>query len=130
MASAEGARLLCTKSETHGDKGVRVSISDTGAGISGREIDRIFDPLFTTKADGMGMGLSICRSIIDAHNGQIQVTANTPRGAVFNWSSAQMQKVLRTRPDVSPPGGIAACGLRCYKTPAQRRTVTRLRALR
>jgi signal transduction histidine kinase len=83
MASAEGARLLCTKSETHGDKGVRVSISDTGAGISGREIDRIFDPLFTTKADGMGMGLSICRSIVDAHNGQIQVNANTPRGAVF-----------------------------------------------
>jgi signal transduction histidine kinase len=83
MASMEGARLLCTKSETHGDQSVKVSISDTGAGISGLEIERIFDPLFTTKADGMGMGLSICRSIVDAHNGQIHVTANTPRGAVF-----------------------------------------------
>jgi signal transduction histidine kinase len=85
MASTEGARLLCMKSELHGDKAVKVSISDTGAGISGHEINRIFDPLFTTKADGMGMGLSICRSIVEAHNGQIWVAANASRGAMFQF---------------------------------------------
>jgi signal transduction histidine kinase len=85
MASTEGARLLSMKSEVQSDNGVKVSVSDTGAGISGHEIERIFDPLFTTKAQAMGMGLSICRSIVDAHNGQIWVTANSPRGAMFQF---------------------------------------------
>jgi len=51
------------KSELDSDGGVRVSVSDTGAGISAQDIDRIFNLVFSTKTDGMGMGLSICRSI-------------------------------------------------------------------
>jgi len=53
----------------HEDGDVRVSVADTGTGVDARDINRIFNPLFTTKSDGMGMGLSICRSIIEAHQG-------------------------------------------------------------
>jgi signal transduction histidine kinase len=72
----------------HDDGDVRVSVADTGAGIGSQDIDRIFNPLFTTKSHGMGMGLSICRSIVEAHDGRLWVVPNTPRGAVFHFSSA------------------------------------------
>jgi signal transduction histidine kinase len=60
-----------------------ISVADTGKGIGSQDVDRIFNPLFTTKSGGMGMGLSICRSIIEAHEGLLWVVENTPRGAVF-----------------------------------------------
>jgi signal transduction histidine kinase len=63
-----------------------VSVADTGAGIEPQDIALIFSPLFTTKADGMGMGLSICRAIIQAHDGRLWVSPNTPRGAVFRFA--------------------------------------------
>ena len=84
MAIANGPRVLCVKSEAHGC-GVKVSVSDTGEGISAQDVDRIFDPLFSTKGDGMGMGLSICRSIVEAHNGRLWVAANAPQGAIFQF---------------------------------------------
>jgi signal transduction histidine kinase len=62
---------------------VHVSIEDSGPGISASDIGRIFDPLFTTKPGGMGMGLSICRSIIENHGGRIWVAAAAIRGAIF-----------------------------------------------
>ena len=58
----------------------------TGKGVEPSAIDRIFNPLFTTKAHGMGMGLAICRSIIDAHGGRLWMTTNLPRGAIFHFS--------------------------------------------
>jgi signal transduction histidine kinase len=64
---------------------VHVSIEDTGTGISASDRERIFDPLFTTKAAGMGMGLSICRSIIENHGGRIWVSAAAGRGAIFQF---------------------------------------------
>lgn len=84
MADTVEPRILCVKSEVHPD-GVKVSVTDTGTGIGSHDMGRIFDPLFTTKSSGMGMGLSICRSIIEAHNGRIWVGMNEPRGTVFEF---------------------------------------------
>jgi signal transduction histidine kinase/ABC-type uncharacterized transport system substrate-binding protein len=64
---------------------VRVSIEDTGAGIDQSDLKRIFDPLFTTKSDGMGMGLSICRSIIESHGGRIWVAPAPGGGSLFQF---------------------------------------------
>jgi signal transduction histidine kinase len=55
-------------------------------GIATHDREKIFTPLFTTKAEGMGMGLSICRSIIEAHAGRFSVAPNSPRGAVFQFT--------------------------------------------
>jgi signal transduction histidine kinase len=85
MAGEDGPRVLSVKSEVHDGVGVMVSVADTGAGIGSQDVDRIFNPLFTTKSDGMGMGLPICRSIIEAHEGRLWVAENTPRGAVFQF---------------------------------------------
>jgi signal transduction histidine kinase len=82
MAGEDEPRILSVKSEFV-DSGIMVAVADSGKGIASRDVDRIFNPLFTTKSDGMGMGLSICRSIIEAHEGQLSVARNTPRGAVF-----------------------------------------------
>jgi signal transduction histidine kinase len=68
-------RVLFLKTALDGRDGVHVSIADTGAGIDPSNVDQIFKPLFTTKEHGMGMGLSICRSIIESHNGRIWVSS-------------------------------------------------------
>ncbi len=88
MAAKDGARVLHVKSELRDGASVIVSVADTGTGIGSEELERIFNPLFTTKSGGMGMGLSICRSIIEAHDGQLWVTANKPEGAVFQFTLA------------------------------------------
>jgi signal transduction histidine kinase len=86
MAAKDEPRVLCVKSEAYEGDGVVISVADTGAGIGSQDIDRIFNPLFTTKSDGMGMGLSICRAIIEAHDGRLWVAPNTPQGAVFRFT--------------------------------------------
>jgi signal transduction histidine kinase len=86
MATEDGERALRLRSEVHDSGSVMVSVEDTGKGVEPSVIDRIFNPLFTTKAHGMGMGLSICRSIIEAHGGQLWVTANLPRGTIFHFT--------------------------------------------
>jgi signal transduction histidine kinase len=85
MAANDEPRMLCVKSDIHAGGGVKVSVADTGTGFDLQDIDRMFNPLYTTKSGGMGMGLSICRSIIEAHDGRIWVTPNKPRGAVFQF---------------------------------------------
>jgi signal transduction histidine kinase len=85
MAAKDGARVLRVRSEVHESGGVMVSVEDTGAGIDPQDVDRIFNPRFTTKSRGMGMGLSICRSIIESHDGRLWAAPNTPEGAVFQF---------------------------------------------
>ena len=75
-------RVLSLKTALDGRDGMHVSIADTGVGIDPSNVDRIFKPLFTNKEHGMGMGLSICRSIIESHNGRIWVSAGE-RGSTF-----------------------------------------------
>jgi signal transduction histidine kinase len=86
MATEDEPRILCVRTEPLQDDGVRVSVADTGMGIATHDMEKIFTPLFTTKAEGMGMGLSICRSIIEAHAGRFSVAPNNPRGAVFQFT--------------------------------------------
>jgi signal transduction histidine kinase len=69
--------------ETHR---VFVSVRDCGVGISADHADRLFNAFFTTKSSGMGMGLSICRSIIEAHGGRLWATSNIPHGATFQFA--------------------------------------------
>jgi signal transduction histidine kinase len=77
-------RVLKIDTHTTKDK-VVVSVQDTGTGIEQAKIDQLFKPLFTTKAHGMGMGLSICRSIIENHNGRIWASPGVDRGCVFQF---------------------------------------------
>jgi signal transduction histidine kinase len=84
MASEDGPRVLSVKSEVV-DSDIMIAVADSGKGIASQDVDRIFNPLFTTKPDGMGMGLSICRSIIEAHEGRLWFVGNTPTGAVFQF---------------------------------------------
>ncbi|HWM28997.1 MAG TPA: MASE4 domain-containing protein, partial [Woeseiaceae bacterium] len=86
MASTDEPRVLSVSSDAYEGDGVIVSVADTGVGVSSQDSERIFSPLFTTKSDGMGMGLSICRAIIDAHEGRLWVSPNSPQGAVFQFT--------------------------------------------
>ena len=78
-------RVLSVISKVNGHDSVQVSIEDTGMGIDPANLDQIFKPLFTTKEHGMGMGLSICRSIIEGHEGKIWVTAGNTGGTIFHF---------------------------------------------
>lgn len=78
-------RLLYVRSAIMDKSGtVRLSIEDNGTGIEANSADRLFDPLFSTKPDGMGMGLAICRSIVEAHGGRIWCTSRQPNGTSFH----------------------------------------------
>jgi C4-dicarboxylate-specific signal transduction histidine kinase len=85
MATENGERLLSIRSEIHHPGRVIISVEDTGKGLDPGTVDRIFNPMFTTKSHGMGMGLSICRSIVEAHEGQIWVTGKG-RGTIFHFT--------------------------------------------
>jgi PAS domain S-box-containing protein len=85
-AMAEGARdLLVTTARTE-SKFVLLRVADSGPGLDPASFERVFDPYYTTKPEGLGMGLAICRSIIDAHNGRLWASANRPRGAAFQFT--------------------------------------------
>jgi C4-dicarboxylate-specific signal transduction histidine kinase len=86
MRSASSHRELFVRSEQSEPGWVQVSIEDSGPGISLSDLERIFQPMFTTKSQGMGMGLSICRSIMEAHGGRIWVAPSSQTGAAFQFS--------------------------------------------
>jgi signal transduction histidine kinase len=111
MNSAE-PRVLSIKCESTEHGTVLVSIGDTGSGIEIANLSRIFEPMFTTKARGMGMGLSICKSIIESHRGRIWVSAAAPRGSIFQFE-LPVHRPDERRSDLSevvpatPIGGLA-----------------------
>jgi C4-dicarboxylate-specific signal transduction histidine kinase len=78
-------RVLTIRSASDPSGTILVSIADSGAGVDPADRERVFDKLFTTKTSGMGMGLSICRTIIEDHGGRIWVMPATGRGAIFEF---------------------------------------------
>jgi signal transduction histidine kinase len=87
MSSVEaGPRELVISAEQNQTNGALVAVRDSGPGIDPEHLERAFDAFYTTKQSGVGMGLSICRSIIDAHGGRLWVDANKPRGAIFQFT--------------------------------------------
>jgi signal transduction histidine kinase len=87
MSSVEdGNRELHISTVSIEPEGVRVGVRDTGSGLSPESLSRLFEPFYTTKPEGMGMGLSICRSIIEAHGGRLWATGCEPRGALFQFT--------------------------------------------
>jgi signal transduction histidine kinase len=93
LAVTDRPRELVLRS--HGDDahGVLVSVTDCGVGISSENAGRLFDAFFTTKSAGMGMGLSVCRSIIEAHGGRLWAEPNLPQGATFHFTLPSHQEV-------------------------------------
>ena len=77
-------RSLLIKSELHEAGDVLIAVEDSGPGIDPDNMDRIFDAFFTTKSHGMGLGLSICQSIIESHGGRLWASARKPHGAIFH----------------------------------------------
>jgi signal transduction histidine kinase len=81
-----GSRELLISTEQTKTDGVLVAVRDCGPGIDPEALERVFEAFYTTKSSGTGMGLSICRSIINAHGGRLWAEANEPRGAVFQFT--------------------------------------------
>ena len=87
MSAVEaGPRELLISTEQTEANGVLVAVRDSGPGIDPEHVERVFEPFYTTKTSGVGMGLSICRSIIGAHGGRLWADTNEPRGAVFQFT--------------------------------------------
>jgi C4-dicarboxylate-specific signal transduction histidine kinase len=86
ISADDDVRELVICSEASPAEGLLVGIGDSGPGVAPQDRERIFESFFTTKANGVGIGLSICRSIVDGHSGRLWVDAHQPRGAVFRFT--------------------------------------------
>jgi signal transduction histidine kinase len=83
VIEGDGTRELAITSQRTDDEQLLVSVSDTGVGLPPQRADQIFDAFFTTKEHGIGMGLSISRSIVESHGGRLWAADHAPRGASF-----------------------------------------------
>ena len=92
---SEGSRELRIGARTTGSGDVLVAVCDSGLGLAEADLEHLFKAFYTTKPSGLGLGLSICRSIIEAHGGRLWASANAPRGAVFQFT-------LPAHPDTAP----------------------------
>ena len=86
MTQVSGPRELLISSAVDDSKSVVVVVRDSGPGLDSKSLERLFEPFYTTKPQGMGMGLAICRSIIEAHDGRLWATTNRDRGASFHFT--------------------------------------------
>jgi signal transduction histidine kinase len=100
MGSVEaGPRELLISAEQNQSKGILVAVRDSGPGIDPENLERAFEAFYTTKTSGMGMGLSICRSIIDAHGGRLWAGVNEPHDAVFQFTLPDAEReIMDPRP--------------------------------
>jgi signal transduction histidine kinase len=105
----EGSRLLTVRSEREEGDRVRLSVKDTGVGVDTGALARVFDPFYTTKGNGMGIGLFVSRSIIESHRGSLRVVANQDSGVTFSFSLPKArQRVLASLrlPARTDPGRV------------------------
>jgi signal transduction histidine kinase len=94
---ADRPQTLRAKSEVRDGEFVLVTIEDSGTGIDPEKMDRLFETFFTTKPHGMGMGLSICRSIVEAHRGRLWASAGAQHGSVFRFELPIKQEPTEER---------------------------------
>jgi len=85
-ADMHRSRVLRVSSRMAEPGNILIAVADTGTGLDPTKVDYIFDAFFTTKPEGMGMGLSICRSIVEAHGGRLWASSNSPRGSIFRFT--------------------------------------------
>ena len=99
MSSLEGsARELSISTGQDQASDILVAVQDSGPGIDPEHLERVFTPFYTTKTSGIGVGLSICRSIIAAHGGRLWAEANRPRGAIFQFTlPADLEGFMNSR---------------------------------
>jgi hypothetical protein len=110
-ALSEGARELLVSSRKAGADGVLVAVRDSGSGFPAATLEHLFRAFYTTKPGDLGHGLSICRSIVEAHGGQLWASQNGPRGAIFSVHRAR-------RPGVISALGAAICRHASLRTEA------------
>jgi len=84
-AVKDGRRILKLRTKRHGDDAIIVEVKDSGPGIDPADVNSIFDAFFTTKSNGMGLGLAICRMIIERHGGQLFASSDGTKGALFQF---------------------------------------------
>lgn len=101
----EETRELLISTQTDVAGGVLVAVRDSGPGLDAASAHRVFEAFYTTKPEGLGMGLAICRSIIEAHGGRLWASANEPRGAVFQFTLPPRQKTAPARQADGTPVG-------------------------
>ena len=93
MSSVDrGARDLSISTKQGPKSNILVAVQDSGPGIDPEHLEQVFAPFYTTKTSGIGMGLSICRSIVAAHGGRLWAEANRPRGAIFQFTLSAGQE--------------------------------------
>jgi two-component system, LuxR family, sensor kinase FixL len=80
------------RTELQADKNVLVSVADCGVGIAPDKLEQVFEPFFTTKPQGLGLGLSVCRTIITAHNGKLWAANGAERGSVFSFALPALEE--------------------------------------
>jgi len=83
---SDGRRQLLIRTDTDESENIAVAVQDSGPGVKPEDLHRLFTPFYTTKPQGMGIGLAISRSIIEAHGGKLRVMANEARGATFQFT--------------------------------------------
>ena len=99
MKDKDGIREIVIKSQRDEDEWILVSVSDTGIGFPQQLAEQLFDPFFTTKPQGTGMGLRICRSIIESHSGRLWAVGTPGHGATFHFSLPAGSRVPQSQTD-------------------------------